>query len=390
MTFSKQTKLQENLYWVEFNFLRFLLILLKGLIKIQVALLIIIGILLFELIILSHEFGHFICAKRSGVLVHEFALGMGPKLFGFKKGETQYSLRLFPIGGYCKMEGEDEESDNPRAFGKAKVWQRMIIVAAGAIMNVLLGLILMCILVVQQPYYASTTIESFHENSRSQTQGLKVGDTIVSIDGYAINTDKDFSYSLATMKTTAPNIQVRRDGEIVDLGNVQFDTTTDSTGRTYIALDFYVEPIERDFFSVISQTFKQTYSVVRMIWGSLIGLVTGQFTMNDISGPIGAASAISKATSMGLETSFVDGLNNLLFMMMVISVNLGIFNMLPVPALDGGRFFFLLIEAIRRKPIPAKYEGLVHSIGFIILILFMILVSLKDIIRLFTGSAFSG
>lgn len=322
--------------------------------------------------------------------MHEFALGMGPKLFGFKKGETQYSLRLFPIGGYCKMEGEDEESDNPRAFGKAKVWQRMIIVAAGAIMNVLLGLVLMCILVVQQPYYASTTIESFHENSRSQTQGLKVGDTIVSMDGYTINTDKDFSYSLATMNTTAPNIQVRRDGEIVDLGNVQFDTTTDSTGRTYITLDFYVVPIERNFFSVISQTFKQTYSVVRMIWASLIGLVTGQFTMNDISGPIGAASAVSEATSMGLETSFVDGLNNLLFMLMVISVNLGVFNMLPVPALDGGRFFFLLIEAIRRKPIPAKYEGLVHSIGFIILILFMILVSLNDIIRLFTGTGFGG
>lgn len=367
-----------------------MLILLKGLIKIQVALLIIIGILLFELIILSHEFGHFICAKRSGVLVHEFALGMGPKLFGFQKGETYYSLRLFPIGGFCKMEGEDEESDSPRAFGNAKVWQRMIIVAAGAIMNVLLGLVLMCILVVQEPYYASTTIESFHENSRSQTQGLKVGDTIVSIDGYAIDTAKDFSYSLATMKTTAPNMKVRRDGKIIDLGNIEFNTTTDSTGHTYIALDFYVVPIERSFLSVVSQTFRQTYSVVRMIWASLIGMLTGQFTMNDISGPIGAASAISEATSMGLATSFINGLNNLLFMLMVISVNLGIFNMLPVPALDGGRFFFLLIEAVRRKPIPAKYEGIVHSIGFVILILFMIIVSLNDVIRLFTGSGFGG
>lgn len=358
-------------------------------ITIQVALLIIIGVLLFELIILSHEFGHFICAKKSGVLVHEFALGMGPKIWGFKKGETQYSLRLFPIGGYCKMEGEDEESDNPRSFGNAKVWQRMIIVAAGAVMNVLLGLVLMCILVVQEPYYASTTIESFHENSRSATQGLQVGDTIVSLDGYKINTSRDFSYSLGTMKTYSPNIKVERNGEIVDLGNVTFDTTTDSSGRTYIALDFYVEPIERNFISVISQTFKQTYSVVRMIWSSLIGLITGQFTMNDVSGPIGAASAITEATSMGLKTSFADGLNNLLFMLMVISVNLGIFNMLPVPALDGGRFFFLLIEAIRRKPIPAKYEGFVHSIGFIILILFMILVSLKDIIRLFSGTGFA-
>lgn len=359
-------------------------------ITIQAALLIIIGILLFELIILSHEFGHFICAKKSGVLVHEFALGMGPKLFGFTKGETLYSLRLLPIGGFCKMEGEDEESDSPRAFGNAKVWQRMIIVVAGAFMNVLLGLVLMCILVVQEPYYASTTIESFHENSRSATQGLQVGDRLVSLDGYKINTSRDFSYSLGTMKTYSPNIKVERNGEIVDLGNVTFDTTTDSTGRTYIALDFYVEPIERSFTSVISQTFKQTYSVVRMIWASLVGLVTGQFTMNDVSGPIGAASAITEATSMGLEVNFVAGLNNLLFMLMVISVNLGIFNMLPVPALDGGRFFFLIIEAIRRKPIPPKYEGLVHTIGFIVLILFMIIVSLNDVVRLFNGTGFAG
>ncbi len=359
-------------------------------ITIQVALLIIIGILLFELIILSHEFGHFICAKKSGVLVHEFALGMGPKIFGFQKGETLYSLRLLPIGGFCKMEGEDEESDSPRAFGNAKVWQRMIIVVAGAFMNVLLGLVLMCILVVQEPYYASTTIESFHENSRSATQGLQVGDRLVSLDGYKINTSRDFSYSLGTMKTYSPNIKVERNGEIVDLGNVTFDTTTDSTGRTYIALDFYVVPIERSFTSVISQTFQQTYSVVRMIWASLVGLVTGQFTMNDVSGPIGAASAITEATSMGLEVNFISGLNNLLFMLMVISVNLGIFNMLPVPALDGGRFFFLVIEAIRRKPIPPKYEGLVHTIGFVILILFMIIVSLNDVVRLFNGTGFAG
>lgn len=300
------------------------------------------------------------------------------------------------------MEGEDGESDNPRAFGKAKVWQRMIIVVAGATLNVILGLLLMFVLVVQEPYmktqdgetidigYASTTIEGFHENSRSATQGLQIGDKLLSLDGYKIHTHRDLSYALGTMKTYSPNIKVERNGEVVDLGNVTFDTTTDSTGRTYISLDFYVEPIKTSFTSVISQTFKQTYSVVRMIWASLIGLVTGQFGMNDVSGPIGAASAISEATSMGLEVSFVAGLNNLLFMLMVISVNLGIFNMLPVPALDGGRFFFLLIEAIRRKPIPAKYEGLVHTIGFVILILFMIVVSLNDVIRLFNGTGFGG
>ena len=288
------------------------------------------------------------------------------------------------------MEGEDEESDSPRAFGKAKVWQRMIIVAAGAFMNILFGLVLMAVLLSTQeiPYFASTTIESFHEKSVSSKSGLQVGDTIVSIDGYNIYTDKDFSYSLATMKTDAPDIKVKRNGEIVDLGNVKFDTTTDSSGKTYIKLDFYVVPIERNFGSIVIQTFKQTYSVVRMIWASLLGIVTGQFSMNDISGPIGATSAISEATAIGLEKSFTEGLSNLIFMMMVISVNLGIFNMLPLPALDGGRFFFLLIEAIFRKPVPAKYEGWVHTIGFMLLIVLMIVVSLNDIIRLFSGKGF--
>lgn len=288
------------------------------------------------------------------------------------------------------MEGEDEESDNPRAFGKAKLWQRMIIIVAGAFNNILLGLVLMCVLVVQEPVYASTTIESFHENAKSSTQGLQAGDTLASIDGYAIYTARDFSFSLATMKTDSPDIQVYRDGQLKDLGNIKFDTTTDSSGRKYIQLDFYVKPIEKNIGTVITQTFQQTYSVVRMIWASLIGLVTGQFSMNDISGPIGAAGAITEATSMGLETSFLNGLNNLIFMMMVISVNLGIFNMLPIPALDGGRFFFLLIEAVRRKPIPPKYEGVVHTVGFLILIAFMILISFKDVMRLFSGEGFSG
>ena len=148
-------------------------------ITIQGVILVIIGILLFELIILSHEFGHFICAKKSGVLVHEFALGMGPKLFGFQKGETLYSLRLFPIGGFCKMEGEDEESDSPRAFGKAKVWQRMLIVSAGAIMNVLLGLVLMCILVV----FSSVSVVAVAGDDALYPDGVTAEQALVAVNG---------------------------------------------------------------------------------------------------------------------------------------------------------------------------------------------------------------
>ncbi|HHZ05556.1 MAG TPA: RIP metalloprotease RseP [Clostridiales bacterium] len=358
---------------------------------ISVALLIIIGILLFELIIFLHEFGHFITAKLFGVQVNEFALGMGPRIFKFTKGETTYSLRAFPIGGFCDLEGENGGTDNPRAFSNKAVWKRMIIIVAGAVMNIILGLLMMLVLVAQQPTFASTTIGSFPDNSTSQTNGLEVGDKFVSIDGYAIMNARDITFSLATMKTTSPHIVVDRNGERTDLGAVQFSTTKATDGETdIISLDFYVLPIEKNVFTVIGQTCEQTISVVRLIWSSLIGMLTGQYSLNDMAGPIGAASAISNAASVGLQSSFLDAFNNILFMMMVITVNLGIFNMLPVPALDGGRFFFLLIELIRRKPIPEKYESVVHGVGFALLMAFMVVVAFNDIWRIVTGSGFGG
>ena len=164
--------------------------------------LIVIGVLLFELIIFIHEFGHFITAKKSGVKVNEFSLGMGPKLFSFGKGETKYSLRLFPIGGYCAMEGEDEDSPEPRAFNNAKIWKRMIIIIAGAVMNIILGLLLMFVIVVQQESYSTTTVSSFPATSYSANSGLKAGDVIKKINGYGITTSMDFSYPISTAELT--------------------------------------------------------------------------------------------------------------------------------------------------------------------------------------------
>lgn len=287
------------------------------------------------------------------------------------------------------MEGEDEESDNPRALNNKSVWKRMIIIAAGAVMNILLGLVMMLVIVMQQPVFASTTVSAFSETAVTNTQGLQIGDELVSIDGYGILNANDISFSMSTMKTTNPNIKVKRGGETIDLGNIQFNTIKTEDGKEVISRDFYVEPIEKNFFSVIGQTFGQTTSVVRMIWSSLIGMVTGQYGLNDLAGPIGAASAITTATSAGLERSFLEGFNNELFMMMVITVNLGIFNMLPIPALDGGRFFFLLIELIFRRPVPPKYEGYIHAAGFALLMVFMVVVAFNDIWRLFTGNGFT-
>ena len=346
--------------------------------------LIIIGVLLFELIVLIHEGGHFVAAKLSGVKVNEFALGMGPKIFSFTKGETKYSLRLLPIGGYCSMEGEDEESDNPRAFGNKPVWKRIIIVAAGAVMNIILGLLMTLTMVLQQPYYASTTVSVFDENAVTSDY-IQVGDKLEEIDGYPIWNSMDIAFALGTCKNYEPNIKVNRNGQSIDLGNVPL-YTYDNNGKTTIARDFYVEPVDKNFLSVCGETIGQTVSTVRMVYASLVGLVTGKFGFNEMSGPVGVASAITTVASQGLESSFLDAFNNILYVMMILTINLGIFNLLPVPALDGGRLLFLLIELVRRKPVPQKYEGVIHGIGFALLMVFMLAVTFNDIVRLFTGA----
>lgn len=351
-------------------------------------LLIIIGVLLFELIIFSHEMGHFLTAKLFGVKVNEFALGMGPKIFSRKKGETTYSLRAFPIGGFCSMEGEDEDSDDERAFNKKAVWKRMIIIIAGATMNIILGLIMMFCYVVQQPYFATTTIATFDESKEvlsTYESGLRVNDTIKSVDGYGILTINDFSFAVGTMEGDTTEVVVERDGERIVFDEVKFDLTENEDGTNSINLDFKVYGQEKTVLSVLSNTVKDSVSMIKMVWSSLVGIVTGKFGINDVSGPIGAAQTATQVASAGLERSFLDAVNSILNFMIIITINLGIFNMLPIPALDGGRFFFLLVEAIRRKPIPQKYEAVIHAAGLVILLIFMVLITFKDIFKIFTG-----
>lgn len=440
--------------------------------------LILIGVLLFELIIFIHEFGHFITAKKSGIKVNEFSLGMGPKIFSFGKGETKYSLRIFPIGGFCAMEGEDEESPEPRAFNNAKVWKRMIVVIAGAVMNIILGFVLMFVVVVQQDAYTSTEVQSFPATSFSSCTGLQSGDVIKEINGYGISTSMDFNYPISTaeLKTVdgstleiyiedcgnnlynmavslvqdknnklsdeqvskvnellskstneivkakskedafyvyenyykeindacgikdykvekiveketrkryTADILVVRNGEEKLLKNVQFFTyTTKDNSDPQVSIDFYVKPIEKTFGSVISQTFKQTISTCKMIYASLGGLLTGKFGLKDMSGPIGIASAVTTVASESLSSGFMSAVNSIIYVMMIITVNLGLFNMLPFPALDGGRFVFLIIEAIRGKSVPRKVEAIVNGIGMGLLILLMILITANDIFKL--------
>ena len=344
---------------------------------------VVVAVLLFALIIGIHEFGHFITAKKFGVKVNEFALGMGPKIFFHQGKETLYSLRLIPIGGYCAMEGEDEDSDDERALNNKKWWQRAIILAAGATMNILLGIVFMFIIQVQEPYYASTQIAYLVSDSTSMNAGVQVDDEIYSINGYRTYCATDMSFALSTAKDGVLDMVVKRDGKKLRFDDLQMKVVSYSDNVAMTEIDFKVYRVDKSVKTVIGSTFSETLAFVRMIYSSLIMLVTGQAGFNEVSGPVGMASAIGQVAEEGFKSSLWDGINNIVYFMTLITVNLGIFNLLPLPALDGGRLLFVLIEAVRGKPIDPEKEGIVHFVGFALLILLMIVITIKDVWSLF-------
>ena len=339
--------------------------------------------------IFIHEFGHFFTAKMCGVRINEFAIGMGPTLFHTQKGDTKYSLRLLPIGGFCAMEGEDENSDDTHAFNKKPVWQKMLIVVMGAVMNIVLGLVLMMILLGQQSAFNSTTIAAFTKNSAFQAAGMRIGDKFVSVDHYHISGDKDLSFALATANPSSVDIAVKRDNKTLTFNDVKLHSQTVS-GKKYVSLDFYVAPIHKNFGTLIAKSCQDTVSVVRLVWYSLISMLSGKYSLNDMAGPVGAADVIGQAVTAGLKQNFLAGLNNVIYIMTMFTVNLGVFNLIPFPALDGGKFFMFIIEAIRRKPINEKYVGIVDTVGFVLLMGFMLIVTYSDILRIATGKGLGG
>lgn len=311
---------------------------------------------------------------------------MGPKLLSAKKGETTFSLRAFPIGGFCAMEGEDEASDDERAFETKKAWQKMIIIAAGAIMNLVLGFLITLIILVQSNGFVSNTISRFEDNAVSQSSGLQVGDEILMVDSTRIFTSRDLSFAISTSKTLKFDMKVKRNGEIVNIKDVSFKTSENENGKKVITIDFSTEKIEKNFFTLLRQTFLDVISNVQIVWSSLIGLLTGRFALNQMSGPIGIASAIGKVTNEGLKLGILAGLNSLLSLIALITINLGVVNLLPLPALDGGRLVFLFFELVTGKKVDQKYEGWVHLCGLALFILLTIIISFHDIMRLFGKS----
>ena len=339
-----------------------------------------IALLAFGLLIFIHELGHYLTARACHVTIHEFSIGMGPKMVTYtsKKTGIKYSLGMLPIGGYVSMAGEDEESEDPNALCRKPAWQRFIIIVAGGLMNLLLGVLLIFALVLSSANLGSNRIHSYPEKApydiSSADSGLLPGDTILAVNGTRVYIADDLAYEVVHDGGEGPlDLTVLRDGREMTL-SVQFPTV-EAGGIRAGALDFYVQAEEKSLGNVLKHTLHRSLSTVKMVWESLVDFIGGRYGMEAVSGPVGVAGAISDAAS--------NGLSQLAYLMAVISINLGIFNLLPVPALDGGRLFFILIEIIFRRPVPQKYEALVHFIGILVLFGFVILVTFKDIMSFF-------
>lgn len=341
----------------------------------QYILYVLLMLLVFGVMIFIHEFGHFITARLCGVAVKEFAVGMGPKLFSWKskKYDTKYGLRLLPIGGFVSMVGEDEESSDENAFCNKSVWKRMIIVGTGPVMNLLLGFLLMTILVFSLGNLSSTTVAKFTEGATSN-QWLAVGDEITHVDGTRVHTGNELVYEVMNKGHEPIDLRVIRNGEKITLEGVTFPGMEES-GVSFGDYDFLVYAEEVNFPNLMKHAFWRSVSTVKMVYDSLIGLVTGRFGMEAVSGPVGVVEVVGEAAKTGFW--------NFLYIVIVLTINLGVFNLIPFPALDGGRFLFLIVEAIRKKPVSRNLESTINFVGIMILFGFMIFVTVKDVLHLF-------
>lgn len=346
------------------------------------------AILLFSILIFIHEFGHFAAAKLSGVQVNEFAIFMGPVLWKKQIGETLYSVRLIPIGGFCAMEGEEEDTDNPRSFQKAAWWKRLVILVAGAAMNFLMGVVLMFLVYMPAQAVAEPVIASFEEFATVDgAQGLQVGDRILELDGEKIYVHSDFSLLLSLHPGEYHDLVVERGGQKVEIPNLHMEkhavTREDGTTQRLFGMNFTLRNLS--FLDKIRYSWLQSLDTARMTRLSLQMLLSGQAGLTDISGPVGIVQEMS--TVAKASPTMLDALLNMLYFGAFLAINLAVMNLLPIPALDGGRVVGLLIttavEAATKKKIDPKYEGYLHGAGMIFLLGLMAVVMFKDIFYLF-------
>ncbi len=342
------------------------------------------AILVFGFLIFIHEFGHYITARMFGVKIEEFSIGMGPRIISWvsKKTEIRYSIALFPIGGYVAMpgeNGEDEEfADDPNTFGKKPAWQRFIITAAGAFVNIVFGFLAM-ILLTALINVGDTTVKQFYTEEEtgyivsSQDSGLKLEDKILSVNGVKVSILDELSYEIMRQGHEPVDLEVERDGKVITLKDVRFPRQGEG-GQTFGFMDFKVARVDKDFGTVMRYSFSKSCLIVRMCYESIYDLFTGRYTFAAVSGPVGISSAIGDAVSQGFTS--------LLYIVVLISINLGFMNLLPIPALDGGRLLTILIEMVSGKKLPPKVEGIINAVGLFLLLGLSVVIMIKDIVQL--------
>lgn len=343
---------------------------------------VLVTILVFGFLIFIHELGHFLFARLFHVTVKEFSIGMGPKLLWYdsKKSGTRYALAMLPFGGYVAMAGEDEASEDPNAFSAKPAWQRLIITAAGAVVNIVVGMLILVILSATMKLLPTTTVHSFYSKEETGYEvstadsGLMAGDTIVAIDGKRVRFADELSYEVMRRGYEPVTLTVERDGERVTLERFVFPTE-EQQGQVFGMTDFIVYGTEPTLGRVLSYSLSKTGLLIRMCWESLFDLITGRYTIAAVSGPVGISSAIGTATQQGLGPLF--------YLVVMISINLGVVNLLPIPALDGGRLLTLLVEMISRRRMPAKVEGTINAIGLFLLLGLSLVILVKDVVMLF-------
>ena len=376
------------------------------------------ALLIFGAVIAIHEFGHFAVAKLCGVQVNEFSIGMGPTLIKTYRKGTQYTLRLLPVGGFVALEGEEspesqqaeggersdpeertlsqrsgadsspnggasngEELSQPtgKPLNEAPVWQRALIMAAGACMNFLLGFVVMAILLAaQNEPITSRVIYAVEDGALCGQTGLEAGDKVLAVNGRRCFVANDMLYELMRTEDYSASFTVLRDGKKVELPRVQFDTWQDEDGETHMSLGFTVYGIKKTPVNVIKEAWNSVLYYGRIIFTSLMDLLRGRESINDLSGPVGIVTAIGQAASYGWQ--------DLLELLALITVNVGIFNLLPFPALDGGKVVFLLIEGVTGHAVPEKIQSGLTLAAFALLFALMIFATYNDIVRLVTGA----
>lgn len=355
----------------------------------------VVSILVFGVVVLVHEWGHFMAARRSGVHVDEFSIGFGPAIWQKTKNGTVYSIRVIPLGGYNAMSGYSEDSDaevqppvkrpkdapllpatvDGKTYPEATTAQRFFIIASGALMNFVLGFVLLVGLVCTQDAITSKIIYDFTDGALCAQTGLQANDEILAVNGHYCFTANDIVYELQRAENYTADFTVLRGGKTVHLNDVQFGTTTDENGKTSMVLEFSVYGIAKTPKTVVRAAFNDFMYYARVILRSFIDMAMGRVSLHEMSGPVGIVSAIGEAVQYGLA--------DVLSLAALITVNLGIFNLLPIPGLDGCKLLFIAIEGITGKSVPEKVQAVINGAGILLLLLLMLFVTFQDITRIF-------